>query len=286
MITTMTHRDWLRTLLMVGVMLAGLLPGCSTNPVTQESEPIFISRRQEIQIGEEASPQFEEQFGGAVPSRRLQEYITSVGMRVAKASDREMPYEFTLVSSDVPNAFALPGGKIFITAGLFERMQNERQLAAVLAHEVGHVAYRHNVHQIQRQIGFQVLAGIAGQVAGEHGQAASSITKVVSSMANLSYTRDDEYEADAIGIEYAHRAGYNPWGMVGLLTVLQKLSNDDGGKLDEMFRTHPLTQNRIDQARETLQKPEYRDYTTGLDVPADDQYDRMKSLLRSVLRES
>ena len=149
-------------MLLVAVSLSAMLSaGCSTNPVTGQRELIFISPEQEIAMGNQAAPQFESEFGGKVPNAELQAYVQSVGGRVAQLSDRQMPYEFTLVSSQVPNAFALPGGKMFITAGLMGRMTNERQLAAVLGHEVGHVAARHNVKGMQRQIGASVLVQIA-----------------------------------------------------------------------------------------------------------------------------
>ena len=99
------------------LLLSSVLAGCSINPVTGKREFIMISREEEIAMGEQASPELEEQFGGRVDNQRLQDYVQAVGRKVSSVSDREMPYEFTVVASKVPNAFALPGGKIFITAG-------------------------------------------------------------------------------------------------------------------------------------------------------------------------
>jgi len=241
------------------VIVACLIPpaGCSENPVTGKRQILLISREQEIAMGEEAAPRFEEEFGGKVPDESLQRYVGAIGQKVSSHSDRPMPYEFVLVRSDVPNAFALPGGKIFITAGLMRRMTNERQLASVLAHETGHVAARHNVMGMQRQMGAAVLVKVAGVLAGEDKQQmAEAVAKVVSSMANLRYSRDDEYLADTVGVRYMALAGYNPWGMVEMLTVLQGLSESEPGSLAELFGTHPLTSKRIDNARRAIEADE------------------------------
>ena len=249
---------WPAALLMLAAAFA---VGCSINPVTGQQELILIPENQEIAMGVQAAPGFEKEFGGKVADPRLQAYVQEVGKRVAGVSDRKMPYEFTLVSSKVPNAFALPGGRIFLTAGLMVRMTNERQLAAVLGHETGHVAAKHNVKGMQRQVGASVLTQIAAQVAGEDKAAAAEMaTKVVTGMANLKYSRDDEYQADAVGIKYMARAGYNPYGMVELLTVLLNLSESEPGALAEMLQTHPVSSKRIEEAK-------------GI-IKADEQYNR------------
>lgn len=242
-------------LMVIGV--GSLLPvgGCSTNPATGKREFILISTQQEISIGREAGPQFEDEFGGKVADERLQRYVRGVGMKVAAVSDRQgLPYEYTLLNSDIPNAFALPGGKIYITAGLLSRMGNERQLAAVLGHETGHVAARHNVKGLQRQVGASLLIELAKAIAGEKAEAAELAAKAVTGMVALRYSRDDEYQADMLGIRYATKAGYNPWGMVELLETLQRLSEQEGGSLTEMFQTHPLTGKRIEEAKEIIQE--------------------------------
>jgi len=270
-------------LLLVALTALPILAGCSVNPVTGRRELVLISEDQEIAMGKEAAPTFEKEFGGRVPNETLQAYVNSVGQRVAKVSDRPMPYEYTLVASDVPNAFALPGGTIFITAGLMRAMTNERQLAAVLGHETGHVAARHSVHQMQKQMGAQVLIEIAGRAGGGEGAAgaAGDVAKVVSSMALLKYSRNDEYQADDLGIKYAAQAGYNPWGMVELLTVLDSLHEKDPGRFDELFQTHPLSGNRIERARTTVQEdPAYKGrYSLAAPDPNQGTFQRMQALL-------
>lgn len=270
-------------MLLLACALAALpaLVGCSTNPVTGRRELVLISSEQEISMGQEAAPKFEEEFGGRVPNAQLQQYVQAVGQRVAAASDRPMPYSYTLVASDVPNAFALPGGSVYITAGLMRRMMNERQLAAVLGHETAHVAARHSAKGMQQQMGASVLVELASRiVAPDKADAAQAVTKVVASMATLKYSRNDEYEADQVGIKYTARAGYNPWGMVELLTVLKSLSETEPGTLSEMFMTHPLSSKRIEEAQQTIQADQaYAKWSPSAKDPAAGQFMTMRALL-------
>ena len=265
--------------------LTGFLGGCSANPATGRRELILISREQEIAMGSEAGPQFEAEFGGKLADERVQGYVRSVGEKIAAYSDRPMPYEFTVLASDVPNAFALPGGKVYITAGLMLGMANERELAGVLGHEISHVAIRHNVKGIQRQMGAAVVVEIAGIViGGSKAQVAEAATKVATGMANLHYSREDEYQADEFGIKYMTRAGYNPYGMVELLTTLLEMSEAEGGSLTEMFQTHPLTGKRIDEARGFIESdPAYAKFSPDQPDLHAGQFLEMRSLLKSAL---
>ena len=267
----------------MALLLAGSAVGvgCSTNPVTGRKELILISEEQEVSMGKAAAPGFEKEFGGKVPNAQLQAYVSQVGGAVSRVSDRPMPYEFHLVASKVPNAFALPGGKVFVTVGLMSRMTNERQLAAVLGHETGHVAARHNVKGMQRQMGAAVLVDIAARVAsGNQSDAAKTVTQVVTGVANLKYSRDDEYQADGVGIKYMARAGYNPWGMVELLTVLKNLSESDPGSFAEMFQTHPLSRKRIEEAKELIESDTaYQGYSPTSPDPHAARFLQMRALL-------
>jgi predicted Zn-dependent protease len=262
----------------------GGLTGCATSPATGETVPKFISDEQEIAIGEEAAPQFANEFGGEVDDPVLRRYVSRVGGQVAAVSDRDMPYEFYLVRSDVPNAFALPGGKIFITAGLMRRMTNQRQLAAVLGHEVGHVADMHNIQGMQRQMGQSALVKVAQVLGGEkYGSVAGQVTQVVTSMKLLEYSRDQEHTADRLGVRYMTRAGYNPRGMIELLSVLDRLSNEEKSKLGELFRTHPYSSDRIDNVREHIQANEtYRRAFTNEPDPKADEFHRMRNRLKDI----
>lgn len=235
------------------LLAASAIPaGCTTNPATGERIPMFISPQQEIAIGEEVAPEFEQQFAGRVDDEELQRYVRDVGGRVAAPAEREMPYEFALLRSELPNAFALPGGKVYITVGLLEIMESERELAAVLGHEVGHIAAQHNVQSLQRQVGASILVDVAVHVVGgESGQVVGEVATITTALANLSYSRSDEYQADMLGIRYMAAAGYNPWGMVELLTTLEEFGAR-GDRLSEFFSTHPLTHKRIEEAEQLV----------------------------------
>ena len=268
------------------LLLSSGLAGCSINPATGKREFIMISREDEIAMGEQASPELEKQFGGRVDNQRLQDYVQAVGRNVSSVSDREMPYEFTVVASRVPNAFALPGGKIFISAGLLSRMSNERQLAAVLGHETGHVSALHNVKGMQRAMGGQVLVQVVGAIiGGNKGAVAEAATRVASTMINLKYSREYEYQADELGISYMTRAGYNPWGMVELLEVLYKQSQREPGSLGEMLRTHPLTSKRIDNAESIIRAgPDYADFSREQFDPRAQQFMKFRTAAEAAMK--
>lgn len=268
------------------LLLSSLLAGCSINPVTGKREFIMISREEEIAMGEQASPELEEQFGGRIDNERLQDYITSVGLKVSSVSDRDMPYEFTIVASKVPNAFALPGGKIFISAGLLSKMSNERQLAAVLGHETGHVCALHNVKGMQQAMGGQVLVQVVGSIiGGTEGAVAEAATRVVSTMVNLKYSREYEYQADELGIKYMTLAGYNPWGMVELLSVLFEQSKSEPGSLGEWFRTHPLTSKRIENAESFIRAgPDYAGFSRAVNEPSARRFMKFRAVAEAAMK--
>ena len=264
------------------VCIALLAVGCTTNPATHKSQLVF-STEKEIAIGTEAAPEFEKQFGGEVANENLQAYVRSVGAKVSAKNvvEVEWPYEYTVLNSDIPNAFALPGGKIYITAGLMRAMTNERQLGGVLGHETGHVVARHSMDQIQQQMIAGGLASIVGYaIGGDVGAVAEMATKVATKMATLKYSRDDEFEADQLGIRYMARAVYNPWGMVELLQVLESLSGSKGGAFTEMMQTHPLTANRIADAEEIIRSGnEYKKYSADAPDQHAEKFMKMRALL-------
>ena len=243
----------------------------------------LISTEQEIAMGEDAAPQFEEEFGGKVPDDRLQAYVRGIGMRLANASDREMPYDYTLVASDIPNAFALPGGKIFVTAGLMNIMSNERQLAAVLGHETAHVARKHNVQQMERQLSTEILAEIIGAaVGGTAGGAAQAGAQVTGAMITMKYGRGHEHEADEVGLEFMVRAGYNPYGMVELLEALGSISEEQRSAIGGIFRSHPYTDDRIQDTRENIEEG-YSNFSAGEPDPGAAKFRDMRQLMIKTL---
>lgn len=267
------------------VVMGLLAAGCQTNPVTGEKELRLIPESQEIAMGVQNAPEFEKEFAGKVPNDTVQQYVSMVGQKIAAHADRKMPYEYAVLQSDVPNAFALPGGKIYITAGLLSRMSNERQLAAVLGHETVHVSAGHSVQSLQNQIGASVVVEIAQRAAGQYGSAVGTATKFVAGMANMKYSRNDEYEADKYGIVYMVRAGYNPWGMPELLQVLLDMSDSEPGRWSEMMQTHPLTSKRIEKAKEEVQSNHSKFSASEAD-PQAGEFVKMRNLLMETLQKS
>ena len=261
-----------------------LTGGCARNPVTGKLEFSAISVEQEVAMGDEAAPEFEKEFDGKVADETLQAYVRGVGARLAAVSDRKVvTYEYALLASDVPNAFALPGGKIYVTAGLMVRMKNERELAAVLGHETGHVAYKHNVKALEKQIGVILLAKLAGwAVGGEAGKAAEAGAEIAGAMVTLRYSRKHELQADSVGIRYMTKAGYNPYGMVELLSTLKGLEEREPGAFETMFSTHPGTSERIELAREIIEN-EYPVHSPAVADPKAGQFVEMRELLKRKL---
>lgn len=244
----------LRTLIPTLLLLAGLLPltGCSTNPATGKLQFNVIDEAKEIALGVEAQPQFINQNGGTIPSTRLVNYVTTLGHRLAEVSERpQLPWEFHVLDSAQINAFALPGGKVFITRGLLSKMSTEAQLAGVLGHEVGHVTAQHVSTRMSQAMGLQVglQAGLIAlgataaisndkwlQVLGVGASAASGVYL-------LKFGRDQESQSDELGVRYMTRLGYDPRGQIEVMQILKEASG--GGQGSEFFATHPLPDTRI-----------------------------------------
>jgi predicted Zn-dependent protease len=235
------------------LFLTSIIVGCAVSPITGKRELMLFSDAQEIELGKSAHPDIQWQFGGAYKDAQLSAYVDSVGQRVASASHRaNIPYHFTVVDSSIANAFALPGGYIYITRGLLVLLDNEAQLAAVLGHEIGHVTGRHGVKRLQANLGFNVLLAIIDHVAagGEGNERRRGLIKTTSSAAfatvALGYSRKDEFQADELGTIYASKAGYDPEGMVQLLSTLKNMHEREPTKVEEFFMSHPRSSSRIE----------------------------------------
>ena len=270
-----------RSRLLGGALLAlmvAALVGCATNPATGKRQLHLMSRSQSIELGNEAKGPLTEEFGGAVPNAALQAYVTEVGMKLAAQAEADypsLPWEFTLLDSEVINAFALPGGKVFITRGLAERFTSEAQLAAVLGHEVGHVTGEHVNERLSKQIGASILLVGVGVAAGSSDtawvrEAVPALVGVGAGAFMMKFSRDDELESDRLGMRYAARAGYEPAAMIQVMEVLAEASGGGSSGLDEFFSTHPLPATRIDRAKSRL-RDNYPDsgnasvYRTGVE---------------------
>ena len=213
-----------------------------------------ISEEQELAMGRKLHGQFEKESGGLHPDSQLQQYVSSVGMSLAQHAGRpQLDWRFSVVNSDQINAFAVPGGYIYLTQGLLFRMTNEAQLAGVLGHEAGHIAERHSARQIGRARTTQGLSTVVGVVGGIFGYGwAGDVTSAVGAVSMMSYSRDQERDADMLGLRYMTEAGYNPQGLVQLMQILQSASGGKGAP--EFLSTHPNPGNRLEYLTEAIEK--------------------------------
>ncbi|MCK9563782.1 MAG: M48 family metalloprotease, partial [Bacteroidales bacterium] len=238
----------LLTLSFACLLLAG---GCAVNPVTGKNELSLISADQEVAIGaQQYQPAQQSQGGRYYIDPELQTYVTAVGRRLAAVSDRAgLPYEFVVLNNAVPNAWALPGGKIAINTGLLLHLEDESQLAAVLAHEIVHAAARHGATQMSRGLLLDMGTQVAGIAAHNAGYAALGSAAQLGAQAWMArYGRDDELESDAYGMEYMSRAGYDPLGAVELQETFVRLSAErQEDFLSGLFASHPPSRERVNR---------------------------------------
>ncbi len=227
--------------LTLGLILVGLLVSCAVNPVTGQEELMFFGPEKDVELGRKYCAGIERALGGRYPDENLQSYVNRVGQRTARVCHRpDISYHFTVVRQKMINAFAVPGGYIYITSGLMEELDSEGQLAAILGHEVGHVVARDTLVAMSRQIGMTALVAAAAvsSAPGDVTQAAGFISGVLT----LQYSRDDEKDADLVGLSYMIQAGYDPNEMVATMRVLQELQTV---RPIEFFSTHPNPESRI-----------------------------------------
>jgi len=219
--------------------------GCATNPVTGKRELSLISEKQEVQIGKEQAQEAAEQMG-LVNDPGLQQYVSSIGMELAKHSERpELPWQFHVIDDPTPNAFALPGGPVFVTRGLMTLMNSEAQLATVVGHEIGHVTARHSVNQLSKQQLAQLGLGI-GAVLVPGGDQVAGLASQGLELLFLKYGRDDERQADELGFRYALNDGYDVREMGKVFLALERSSELEGAqKIPDWQSTHPAEPERI-----------------------------------------
>lgn len=242
------------------------LAGCASNPATGDRNVNIVSPAEEKRIGQENHPKIVQQFGGVYEGQQLQAYVNGIGQKLARQS--ELPnigWTFTLLDSDVTNAFALPGGYVYITRGLMALAENESQLAAVVGHEIGHVTARHGAQRQTRgtiaqagAFGLTILGSILG--GADVGRAVGQVAGQGAQAYVASYSRDQEFEADKLGIRYNGRIGYATDGMAGFLSKLdaerQLIARLNGQEARDAtyLDTHPPTPARIQRAREVARE--------------------------------
>ena len=228
-----------------------LLAGCALNPASGRKQLNLLSVEQEISLGQEASGQFLDRLGGPIRSEPIRQYVDQVGRELARLSERpDLPWEFQVVDSHELNAFALPGGKIFISRGLLARLDDEAMLAAVLAHEIAHTTARHIGEQMTQKMILQGLLTVADTARKQHERRWLSVLGVGAEMGStlylLKFSRQQELEADQIGLRYIVLAGYDPRGLVRVLELLAEQETSDGRL--PILATHPDPAERVRRA--------------------------------------
>ena len=226
----------------------------SLNPLTGEEQRVAMTPEQEVALGLKAAPQMAQQMGGVSQNPKARELVQRVGAKLVRESiAAKSPYKFSfhvLGDQRTVNAFALPGGPIFITEGLLGRLRTEGELAGVLGHEIGHVIARHSSERLAKQ---QLTQGlISAVVVGSGDYTSAQIAQVAGSMINMKYGREDELESDALGIRIAFEAGYDPRAMAGVMEIMAKASG--GSQQPEFASTHPAPENRQARIKEEIAK--------------------------------
>jgi len=235
--------------------LSLVLTACATNPVTGSKDVVTMSESQEVQIGRDMHPKILQQYG-RYEDEQLQQYVNEVGQRIAAAGHRpDLQYTFTVLDSDEVNAFALPGGYIYITRGIMAYLNSEAELAAVLGHEVGHVTARHAVRQQSGAMAAGVGATLIGILTGSGDLA--GIANMAGTALVRGYGRDMELEADAIGAEYLKRIGFDPEAMVDVVRLLKnqemlevQMARQEGRQprvYHGVFSSHPDNDQRLQE---------------------------------------
>ena len=237
------------------VVAALLAAACATNPATGKRQINLMSEAQEISAGQEADAQVKKEMG-IYNDANLQEYVSGIGMRLAMVSERPtLPWHYTVVDSPVVNAFALPGGYIYITRGILPFLNDEAQLAGVLGHETGHVTARHSAQQYTRAIGGTiglVALGIFVPGARPFGQLAEQGLGVLF----LKYSRGNELQADQLGARYASRANWDPAGVPDMLATLGRIDEASGQTkgIPNWLETHPEPLARVKEIQPEVQQ--------------------------------
>ena len=272
------RRDFIRC---SALATLGWVAGCATNPVTGESQFMLISEQDEIAVDRQHSPKQISADYGTSQDQQLNDYVARTGERmVARTHRPQMPYRFMVVNATYVNAYAFPGGSIATTRGILLKLDNEAELASLLGHELGHVNARHTAQQLSKARLTQALVGGASAAAGTQGQVfgdlAGQLGAIGAGALLASYSRDNEREADDLGLRYMAAADYDPEGFEGLMDMLRSLNRHRANAVELLFATHPMSEERYqtaieairtrypDQAGKSLYRERYRDNTADL----------------------
>jgi len=238
--------------LILFVLLFFLLSGCVTiyNPATQKRELLLIDTKGEVALGLDMDKQIQTKLK-ILENPQMQYRLDYVGAKVACFSDRQdLVYHFRIVKDKELNAFAIPGGFIYVNSGLMD-IASDDELAGVLAHEIGHVAARHSVKKLQTVMGYQIIMSIALGISGK--QTMTQAVDVVFNLVSLGYSRKDEFFADKLAVTYVTRAGYNPYGIITFFEKLKKEAQAKGPNFNLVFlSSHPQLEERIKNVKNEI----------------------------------
>lgn len=258
-------------IIVAAVSLFGYFFNTSKNEVTGETQHVNMSADQEIALGLQAAPEMAAQYGGESSDTRATAAVQQVGQKIiasTKAGQTPYKFQFHLLADDQTiNAFALPGGQVFITQGLLKNLTSEAQLAGVLAHEIGHVVGRHSAAHVAKSNLTQGLAGAATIASYDPDHPGSSVAKAAIAAAivkviGLRFSRNDELEADKLAVEFTPKAGYDPRAMIGVMQMLQK--QEGRNSTPEFMSTHPDPGNRIGELEKNIAAEYPQGVPTGL----------------------
>jgi beta-barrel assembly-enhancing protease len=234
------------------------LSSSEDNPVTGQTQYVSLTVDQEIALGLQAAPELAQQFGGLDPDTQAAALVEEIGQRLVRSSPAQnSPYEYNfhlLNDSETINAFALPGGQIFITRALFDQLETEAELAGVLGHEIGHVVGRHSAEQIAKSKLTEGLAGAAVIATYDPENpstaAGAQIAAIIGQLVNMRWGREHELESDFLGVCFLQDAGYDPGALVRVMQVLAGAR--EGPSPPEFFSTHPNPENRIGRIEDAI----------------------------------
>ncbi len=244
---------------MCALSAAGFVVGCASNPVTGKSQLMLVSEQEEIQMDKMYSPQQFSTDYGVTQDKGMARYIQFVGDQMVPLTHRrKMPYHFHIVNATYVNAYAFPGGTIACTRGILLNLEDEAMLAALIGHELGHVNARHTAEIMSKSKLTSTLVGGVGMIVGSYNQSYGGIAAQLGMLGSgallASYSRDNERQADDLGMEYMVKAGYSPEGMVGLMDMLQNMSKHKMSDAELLFATHPMSDERYKTSVKTARK--------------------------------
>ena len=253
-----------KTAILLALSIMAMTGGCATreyNTATGKEDIIFVNTQKEVNIGKSIAQSIEKSKEIKLdPDPLMTEHVREVGQKIASVSDRkEVRYTFRVIDKDDVNAFALPGGYVFVFKGLVDKVSRDDELAAVIAHEIAHVVARHSIKRLQGSVGYdilRILMAVTGAGSGDAGRIDAAFGQLI-----MSYSREDEALADKLAIKYLKEAGYDPWAVVSLLKKLQEADRTAPIRPYTSYRSHPYVADRIRMVKQELSgEVDFNDY--------------------------